>query len=182
MLVAVVALTLLAGVFGLVLGYSSVRFRVERDPVIDQIDGLLPQTQCGQCGYAGCRPYAEAVAAGEADIDRCVPGGQATVAALADLLGRDAPPAAGQGMEPKPRQVAVIDEAWCVGCTLCLQACPVDAILGAAKQMHTVIASECTGCELCVEPCPVDCIHMVPVKDEIGTWKWPYPTAPLEAA
>jgi electron transport complex protein RnfB len=179
--VAVFALAALASTFGLILGFAAVRFRVERDPVVDQIEGLLPQTQCGQCGYAGCRPYAEAVAAGEADIDRCVPGGDTTVAALADLLGRDPQPVASGDGGPKPRQVAVIDEAWCVGCTLCLQACPVDAIVGAAKHMHTVLRSECTGCELCVEPCPVDCIHMVPVKDDLGTWKWPYP-AGREAA
>lgn len=181
MVLAVSAITLLAGLFGLVLGYSAVRFRVEGDPVVDQIEGLLPQTQCGQCGYAGCRPYAEAVAAGEADIDRCVPGGDNTVAALADLLGRDPRPVEAERGEIKGRLVAVIDEAWCVGCTVCIQTCPVDAIVGAAKHMHTVLRAECTGCELCVEPCPVECIRMEPVGEDLKTWKWPYPR-PAEAA
>jgi len=174
MLTAILALTALAVAFGLLLGYSSVRFKVEGDPIVDKINALLPQTQCGQCGFAGCRPYAEAIAAGEADINRCPPGGETVVAALADLLGRDAKPLEG---EAKPKQVAVIDENICIGCTLCLQACPVDAILGAAKQMHTVIESECTGCELCVAPCPVDCISMVELTEDISTWKWPYPVA-----
>jgi electron transport complex protein RnfB len=181
-LIPVLALTLMAGFFGLVLGYSAVRFRLERDPVVDQIEDLLPQTQCGQCGYAGCRPYAEAVAAGEAEIDLCVPGGANTVAALADLLGRDHRPAAGEEVAARGRQVAVIDEAWCVGCTVCIQACPVDAIVGAAKHMHTVIRSECTGCELCVEPCPVECIHMEPVGEDLRSWRWPYPKPAREAA
>jgi electron transport complex protein RnfB len=172
MLTAVVALALLALAFGLLLGYAAVRFRVESDPVVDKVDALLPQSQCGQCGFAGCRPYAEAVARGEAEINLCTPGGESTMLALADLLGRD--PVAVEGGD-KGKQVAFIDEDICIGCTLCMQACPVDAILGAAKHMHTVIESECTGCELCVEPCPVDCISMEPVEEDITTWKWPYP-------
>jgi Na+-translocating ferredoxin:NAD+ oxidoreductase subunit B len=173
MLPAILTVSSLAALFGLVLGYSAVRFRVEGDPVVDQIDALLPQTQCGQCGFAGCRPYAEAIATGEADINLCPPGGEATVRALADLLGRDPKPLEGETRVPS---VAVIDEQVCIGCTLCIQACPVDAILGAAKQMHTVIESECTGCELCVEPCPVDCIHMVHIPEDLSTWKWPFPS------
>ena len=181
MITAVAALTLLAGLFGLVLGYSSVRFRVEGDPVVDQIDGLLPQMQCGQCGLPGCRQYAEAVARGEAELNLCVPGGANVVKALADLLGRDAGSAdAAEG--PKGRQVAVIDEPWCVGCTLCAQACPVDAIVGAAKHLHTVLRSECTGCALCVEPCPVSCIRMETVPEDLRTWKWAYPAPAREAA
>ncbi len=181
MIIAVAALTLLAGLFGLVLGYSSVRFRVEGDPVVDQIDGLLPQMQCGQCGLPGCRQYAEAVARGEAELNLCVPGGANVVKALADLLGRDAGSAdAAEG--PKGRQVAVIDEPWCVGCTLCAQACPVDAIVGAAKHLHTVLRSECTGCALCVEPCPVSCIRMETVPEDLRTWKWAYPAPAREAA
>ena len=175
MLTAILALSALAGFFGLVLGYSAIRFRVEGDPVADQIDALLPQTQCGQCGYPGCRPYAEAMAKGEADINQCVPGGEAGIAALSDLLGRDAKPLNPENGVFKPKMLAVIDEASCIGCTLCIQACPVDAILGASKQMHTVIASECTGCELCVPPCPVNCIDMVPVAPDISNWKWPEP-------
>ncbi len=181
MIIAVAALTLLAGLFGLVLGYSSVRFRVEGDPVVDQIDGLLPQMQCGQCGLPGCRQYAEAVARGEAELNLCVPGGANVVKALADLLGRDAGSAdAAEG--PKGRQVAVIDEPWCVGCTLCAQACPVDAIVGAAKHLHTVLRSECTGCALCVDPCPVSCIRMETVPEDLRTWKWAYPAPAREAA
>jgi len=128
----------------------------------DAIDALLPQTQCTKCGYSGCRPYAEAIAAGEADIDQCPPGGDAGVRALAQLLGRPAKPLnPAFGVERAP-VVAWIDEAECIGCTRCIQACPVDAILGAAKRMHTIIASECTGCELCIPPCPVECIHLAP--------------------
>jgi electron transport complex protein RnfB len=132
-------------------------------PLADELDALLPQTQCTRCGYAGCRPYAEALAAGEADIDRCPPGGAATAAALAGLLGRaprEVNPAC--GVEGPPR-VAVIDEAACIGCAKCLPACPVDAIVGARHRLHTVIAADCSGCELCLPPCPVDCITMVDV-------------------
>lgn len=182
LIVPMVALSALAGASGLLLGFAAVRFKVEGDPIVEKIDAILPQTQCGQCGYAGCRPYAEAIAAGEAEINLCPPGGQTGVAALADLLGRDPQSLnTGQGFE-KPKVLAVIDEQNCIGCTLCLQACPVDAILGAAKQMHTVIARECTGCELCVAPCPVDCIHLIPVAQTINTWKWNSPALPAKAA
>ena len=178
MLSAILAIAGLALTFGLILGYSAQRFRVEGDPIADQIDSLLPQTQCGQCGYPGCRPYSEAIAAGEADINLCPPGGEATVLALADLLGRDPKPLEA---EVREKAVAVIDENTCIGCTLCIQACPVDAILGAAKQMHTVIESECTGCELCLEPCPVDCIEMVPLHEGISEWRWTQPApSPIE--
>ncbi len=172
---AVLILTLLAVLFGLLLGYAAVRFHVEGDPIVEQIDALLPQTQCGQCGYAGCRPYAEAIAAGEAEINRCPPGGEVTMIALADLLGRDPVPLEDQEAAAKPKALARIIESECIGCTLCVQACPVDAILGAAKQMHTVIESECTGCELCVAPCPVECIVMEPIKETPETWRWPFP-------
>lgn len=175
MLSAVAVIAGLGGAFGLLLGYAAVRFRVEGDPIADQIDSLLPQTQCGQCGYAGCRPYAEAIAAEEEDINKCPPGGEAGMRALADLLGRDPVPLADAAAAQQPKAVAWIDEAACIGCTLCLQACPVDAILGAAKCMHTVIEAECTGCQLCVSPCPVECIEMRPVPEGVGTWKWPYP-------
>lgn len=126
----------------------------------DRLDALLPQTQCTRCGYPACRPYAEAMADGDADIDRCPPGGDAGVAALARVLGRESKsldPAYGRETAPT---VAVIDEAACIGCTKCIQACPVDAILGAAKRMHSILTAECTGCELCIAPCPVDCITM----------------------
>lgn len=133
---------------------------VDAPALADRLDAVLPQTQCRQCGFAGCRPYAEAMAAGEADINRCPPGGDAGIRRLARVAGRDILPLAPELAAHKARAVAVIDEDDCIGCTLCIQACPVDAILGAAKQMHTVIAAECTGCELCVAPCPVDCIRM----------------------
>jgi electron transport complex protein RnfB len=129
----------------------------------DRIDAILPQTQCEQCGYHGCRPYAEAIAAARAPINRCPPGGAAGIAALAAMLGREPLPLdAAHGIE-KPRMLARIVEADCIGCTKCIQACPVDAIVGAAKWMHTVIADDCTGCELCVPACPVDCIVLDPM-------------------
>lgn len=133
--------------------------------LVERIDALLPQTQCGQCGHAGCRPYAEALAEGHDPINRCPPGGADGIRALAELLEQPVIPFAADGPQPKPRALAVIQEDSCIGCTLCIQACPVDAIVGAAKLMHTVIAAECTGCELCVAPCPVDCIDLVPVDD-----------------
>lgn len=128
--------------------------------LVDRIDDLLPQTQCGQCGFGGCRPYAEALAVGDVDINRCPPGGRAGIEALALLLQRPV-----RALDPecgieKPVVVALIDEAACIACTKCIQACPVDAIIGASKRMHTVIAALCTGCELCVPPCPVDCIAL----------------------
>lgn len=133
------------------------------DPLlIRRIDAVLPQTQCRRCGYDGCRPYAEAVVRGEAQINRCPPGGDAVISALAGITRRPVLPLDPRLGGPNPPAVAVIDEARCIGCTLCIQACPVDAIVGAAKLMHTVIADECTCCELCIAPCPVDCIVMQP--------------------
>ena len=164
----------LGGLFGLLLGYASIRFKVEGDPIVEQINALLPQTQCGQCSHPGCRPYAEAIAQGEA-INKCPPGGEDTIHRLADLLGVDPQPLDGEHGIEKPKTVAFIREAECIGCTKCIQACPVDAILGAAKLMHTVIAQECTGCDLCVEPCPVDCIDVIEVSTNINTWGWSAP-------
>lgn len=175
MLAAIITITSLAVLFGLLLGYAAIRFHIEGDPIIDQIDALLPQTQCGQCGYAGCRPYAEAMAEGQAEINKCPPGGETTMIALAELLGRDPVSLENAEAAEKPKSVAYIVEEECIGCTLCIQACPVDAILGAAKSMHTVITDECTGCELCLPPCPVECIHMQPVETTISNWKWPFP-------
>ena len=136
---------------------------MKTDDLARAIDALLPQTQCTKCGYDGCRPYAHAMAAGEADINQCPPGGDALVAGLSRLTGRAAKPLNPVNGEYRAPQVAVIDEEICIGCTKCIQACPVDAIVGASKFMHTVIASWCTGCELCIPPCPVDCISLAPV-------------------
>lgn len=174
MIAAILAITGLAIVFGLLLGWASVKFRVEGDPIADQVDALLPQTQCGQCSFAGCRPYADAIAAGEAEINRCPPGGEATMLALADLLGRD-PVALDEETAEKVPSVALIIEKDCIGCTKCIQACPVDAIMGAAKHMHSVFNGECTGCELCVPVCPVECIVMRPIEPTPRGWQWPYP-------
>jgi electron transport complex protein RnfB len=129
----------------------------------DRIDALLPQTQCEQCGFHGCRPYAEAIARGEAAINRCPPGGAAGIAHLAELLGVPVLPLDPEHGVEKPRTLARIVEADCIGCTKCIQACPVDAIVGSAKLMHAVIADDCTGCELCVPACPVDCIVLEPM-------------------
>jgi electron transport complex protein RnfB len=159
---AVLAVVALAALLGALLGWAAVRFRVQEDPMVERIDRLLPQTQCGQCNYPGCRPYARAIAAGEADINQCPPGGEAGVRALAALLGREPKPLDPAHGEAKAPVVALIIEPDCIGCTKCIQACPVDAIVGAPKQMHTVIADLCTGCELCLPPCPVDCIELVP--------------------
>jgi electron transport complex protein RnfB len=153
----------LAATLGAVLGWAATRLRADPDALVERIDALLPQTQCGQCRYPGCRPYAAAIARGESGIDRCPPGGETTLRALAALLDRPVvalDPACGA---PAPPQVAFIDEARCIGCALCLPACPVDAIVGAPRFMHTVIAAECTGCALCLPPCPVDCIELHPV-------------------
>lgn len=169
-LIAIIALALLAAVFGAVLGFASIKFKVEGDPIVDQIDSILPQTQCGQCGYPGCRPYAEAIANGDV-INKCPPGGQVTIEKLADLMGVDVPDSSDTPVE-KVKSVAFIHEDMCIGCTKCIQACPVDAIVGGTKALHTVIKAECTGCDLCVAPCPTDCIEMIPVEDTLDTWKW----------
>ena len=155
---AIITLSLLALVAGIALSFAYRSLPADAGSLADRIDELLPQTQCAQCGYPGCRPYAEAIAADNAPINLCPPGGDATIRRLADLLGKDVVPLV---QEPVAvAQVAIIDEARCIGCTHCLAACPVDAIVGAHQFMHTIIAAECTGCELCIDPCPVDCIAM----------------------
>ena len=177
MLMEILAGVLLLTAIGLVSGgglvLSSRRWAHSGDEVARLVNKLLPQTQCAQCGYPGCRPYAEAITRGDADINQCPPGGAVTIVALAELLGRDPKPLDRHYGTLMPKQVAVIDEAVCIGCFKCIQVCPVDAILGAPKQMHAVIASECTGCELCIVPCPVDCISMTEVNQGIASWRWP---------
>jgi electron transport complex protein RnfB len=146
----------------------------------ERIDALLPQTQCTKCGYPACRPYAEAIAKGEADINQCPPGGEAGVRKLAALLGREAKLLDPRYGVEQPRRVALIDEARCIGCTLCIQACPVDAIVGAPKLMHTIVTELCSGCDLCVPPCPVDCIDMVSAIGDDALWDRPRADAARE--
>jgi len=136
--------------------------------LIDQINAILPQTQCRQCGFEGCRPYAVAIASGSADINQCPPGGNEGIITLASLLDLNPKPLNPQFGQHKAKAVAFIIEQDCIGCVKCILACPVDAILGAAKQMHTVISAECTGCELCIAPCPVDCIVLLPQTPKDG--------------
>jgi len=180
MLITIGIIIFLSLIIGVALGISAIKFKVDGDPIIEKIDSILPQTQCGQCGYPGCKPYATAIANGEADINQCPPGGDDGIHKLADLLGVDYKPLNEEHGVPKPKSVAIIDEKTCIGCTLCIQACPVDAILGSAKHMHTIIEKECTGCELCLPPCPVDCIAIVPIKETTENWKWKYPVHKLK--
>ena len=161
MLIAISVLTALVMLLGAGLLWAGKRLQPDETSLTEQINAVLPQTQCAQCGYPGCRPYAQAIADGQADINQCPPGGEEGVRALAELLGVAPKPLDTSHGEHKPPILAVIDEQRCIGCTLCIQACPVDAIIGAPKLMHTVIESECTGCELCLPPCPVDCIDLV---------------------
>ncbi len=161
MIAAFVFIGLLAFTVAAALSLASVRLASTTDSVIEKVNDLLPQTQCGQCGYPGCRPYAEAIVAGTAEINQCPPGSDATIYALSRLLNHRRLPLNASLGEHKSSSAAVIDEDACIGCALCLQACPVDAILGAPSYMHTIITHECTGCELCIAPCPVDCISLV---------------------
>ena len=156
-LLSVALLTGLMALCAAFLAFAQRRWQPEPDTLVDAIDALLPQTQCAQCGYAGCRPYARAVADGET-IDKCPPGGPETQQRLARLLGRSP----GVALDTPQEVLAVIDESACIGCFLCVRACPVDAIIGAPQYQHTVLAGSCTGCELCVPACPVDCIALVP--------------------
>ena len=159
MLIAIMTIAAIALLAGLGLSFASRQLPSSDGDIVEQVNEVLPQTQCAQCGYPGCRPYAEAVVSGDAAINLCPPGGDETVRRLATLLGRETITLA----ESVELSVAVIDESLCIGCTHCRSACPVDAIVGAHQLMHTIIESECTGCELCVAPCPVDCISMVPL-------------------
>lgn len=150
--------------FGLVVMWVSKRFKVEGNPVVEQINAILPQTQCGQCNYPGCKPYAEAIASGEAPINQCPPGGEEGIKKLAELLDVEVLELNPDNGEAAAEDtIVVIVEEDCIGCTKCIQACPVDAIVGAAKKMHTVIADACTGCDLCIPVCPVDCIDVIPM-------------------
>ena len=152
----------LATVFGLLILWVSKKFKVEGNPIVEQINAILPQTQCGQCNYPGCKPYAEAIAKGEAPINQCPPGGQEGIKKLAELLDLEVMDLNPDNGSEEIDHVVEVVEADCIGCTKCIQVCPVDAIVGAAKQMHTVILDECTGCDLCIPACPVDCIIKIP--------------------
>jgi electron transport complex protein RnfB len=183
MLTAILVMVLLAVVLGAILGFASIKFKVEGNPLVEKVEAVLPQTQCGQCGFAGCKPYAEAVASGQAAPNLCVPGGDNVAKNLAGLLGVEFQPVGGaENAGPKPKMVAFIDENTCIGCTACIKVCPVDAIVGSSKLMHTILIDRCTGCELCVPACPVDCITMEPVKVGLATWKWRYPVFELKKA
>jgi electron transport complex protein RnfB len=158
---AVATITGIALAAGLLLGFVSRRLPADGDDLVERVNELLPQTQCAQCGYPGCRPYAAAIVDDGAALDLCPPGGEETMRRLASLLDREPPPVSSMTSPEPANVVAVIDESLCIGCAWCRDACPVDAITGAHHFMHTVIESECTGCELCVVRCPVDCIGMV---------------------
>jgi electron transport complex protein RnfB len=160
-IIAVATIATLATIAGIALAVAARRLPARENDLVEQVNLQLPQTQCAQCGYPGCRPYARAIVEDGEAINLCPPGGDATVAALAELLNRETLPLAAEA--PAARSVAIIDESRCIGCTHCRAACPVDAIFGAQQTMHTVIESECTGCELCLAPCPVDCISLRPL-------------------
>ncbi len=159
---ALTAMVALSAVFGILLVWVAKKFKVEGNPIVEQINAILPQTQCGQCNYPGCKPYAEAIASGEAPINQCPPGGQEGIKKLAELLDVEILELNPENGAEELDQVVEIVEADCIGCTKCIQVCPVDAIVGAAKHMHTVILDECTGCDLCIPACPVDCIITIP--------------------
>lgn len=178
---AVLVFSLLGLVSGLILGFAAYRFRTKEDPLASTIDSLLPQSQCGQCGYPGCKPYADAVANNGEVINKCIPGGEAVMLKIAETLGVEP-----QSMDEETaqdaaiRKVAFIDEDNCIGCTKCIQACPVDAIIGTNKALHTVVTDLCTGCDLCLPPCPTDCITMIPIQPTTSTWKWQLNSIPVK--
>lgn len=169
------AVLVMIGMFLSLASRDSKRSLNKEESMIDSVNSLLPQTQCAQCGYPGCEPYARAIVEQNEAINRCPPGGDSTIEALASYLGTKVIPLNEDCGEIKPALVAVIDEPACIGCTLCIQACPVDAIVGAQKLMHTVIESDCTGCELCLPPCPVDCIDLIEPRQSLSSWQWPKP-------
>jgi len=174
MIAAIISLTILGLTIGFSLGFAAKRFKVEKDSRVDEVEAMMPASNCGQCGYPGCGPAAEAVVKGDAPVTLCPPGGRALAEALAAKLGVDADLS---GMEDKGTQLAFVREATCVGCTRCFKACPTDAIVGAPKMIHTVIAGACTGCNACVDVCPTECLEMREIPETLSSWRWPKPSS-----
>lgn len=172
MIAAIFTLTLLGLMLGLFLALAARYLKVEAEPIVEEITAMLPGSNCGQCGYAGCGQAAEAVAAGNARLDLCPPGGKGLIESLAARLGIDWDYS--NAAESAPT-VALVSEATCIGCTRCFKACPTDAIIGAPKQIHSVINSACNGCALCIDVCPTECLQMVEVKTTLENWRWPKP-------
>ena len=169
---AIISLSLIGTVLGLLLGLASRYLKVESDPMVDEIEMMLPGSQCGQCGFPGCRPAAEAVAKQELPADFCPPGGRYVAEQIANKLGISIDLSKIENPIPK---LAVVREETCIGCTRCFKVCPTDAIVGAPKQLHTVIAVACTGCGNCVEVCPTGCLDLYPLEPTLTTWRWPKP-------
>lgn len=174
MISAAIVLTLMGSGLGLLLGFADRIFAVESDPVADQIANMMPGSQCGQCGFPGCRPAAEAIASGDAPLTVCPPGGRALAEKLSEMLG--VPLDAGS-LEASVPMIASIEEALCTGCTRCFKACPTDAIVGANLQIHAVYTQACTGCAKCKDACPEDCISLAPQEETVKSWAWPKPHA-----
>lgn len=177
MIAAIVSLTLLGLTVGFTLGFAAKKFKVEKDPLVDEIEAMLPSSNCGQCGFPGCTPAAEAVAKGEALVTMCPPGGRALAEKLAEKMGIEADLS---DMEDTGPLVAYVNEATCIGCTRCFKACPTDAIVGAPKMLHTVIADACTGCKACVDICPTECLVLNEIPETLSTWRWQKPEQPQE--
>lgn len=178
-LFAIASLTVMGLVLGFLLGAAARFFRVDEDPLLDEIERLMPGSQCGQCGFPGCRPAAEALVAGQAPATLCPPGGRALAEQLAQMLSIDLDLS---GVKDQQPMVARVDETNCIGCTRCYKVCPTDALVGAQKQIHAVVADACIACGKCVEICPTECLQLHPVKVTLRNWRWPAPEAELAGA